>query len=130
MIENAPNTGQGEPMLENLSHFTGTETWYRTIIPGITYTEGAKYVADECSAYWLLDDIAIYQNPVEKPHIYKEEFQVWKLRTNLEKSSAVLTVEDGNGKVVDKFKIPFTTFPVERMELWYTNRVIFLPSEY
>jgi len=114
-------------MLENLGQFTGTEHWYRTVVPSITYTDGAKYVADQCESYWLLDDIAIYQT-LDK--IRKEEFQVWKLKVDLAKSEGVLSCEDGNNHVVFTKKIPFTDFPVAEMTLWYVDKVILLPSEY
>ena len=45
-----------------MSQFTGTGHWYRFgIVPNITCTDGAKYVADTAGAYWLLDEIAIAQ---------------------------------------------------------------------
>lgn len=116
----------------DLSQFTGTEHRYRTVIPSITYTDGCKYVAEECGAYWLLDDIAIYQM---EPKVRKEEFQVWKMVTDLEKSTAVLTCSDGGkdgkeSKVVFTKSIALTTFPVEQIVLWMTDHVILLPSEY
>lgn len=119
-------------LLGDIGQFTGTEHWYRTVIPSITYTDGAKYVADQCQAYWLLDDIAIYQT---EEAVQKEKFQVWKLTTNLNDHTAVLSCEDGgkNGeesKVVWETEIDYTTFPVESIVLWYTDRVILLPSEY
>lgn len=55
------------------------------------YTDGAKYVADEAGAYWLLDEIAINQT---RPEIKAEEFQVWTLKVDLEKRSGVLTCDD------------------------------------
>lgn len=117
----------------DLSQFTGTSQWYPTIVPSITYTDGAKYVADTAGAYWLLDDIALY-NTYEKT-VQKEEFQVWKLAVNLEEKTGVLTCSDGgkNGhksKVVFTKQIPFTDFPVSELVIWFTDNVILLPSEY
>lgn len=64
-----------------MNQFTGSEHWYRFgIVPGITCTDGAKYVADTAGAYWLLDEIAIPQR-FEKS-VASEEFQVWKLVVN------------------------------------------------
>ncbi len=46
----------------DLMQFTGSENWYRHAINrNVLFTDGAKYVADEGSAYWLLDEIAIIQ---------------------------------------------------------------------
>ena len=46
----------------DLDQFTGSENWYRHgLNRNVTFTDGAKYVADEGGAYWLLDAIAICQ---------------------------------------------------------------------
>jgi hypothetical protein len=51
---------------EDLPQFTGSENWYRhPINRKVTFTDGAKYVADMAGAYWLLDEIAIIQ-PYDK----------------------------------------------------------------
>ena len=58
----------------DLRHFTGSETWYRHgINRKVLFTDGAKYVADHGSAYWLLDEIALIQ-PYDK-RVTAEEFQ-------------------------------------------------------
>ena len=45
-----------------LAQFTGSEHWYRHgLVRDILFTDGAKYVADQGGAYWLLDEIAIAQ---------------------------------------------------------------------
>jgi hypothetical protein len=47
---------------ENLRHITGSENWHRFgINRKVLCTDGAKHVADEGGAYWLLDAIAIAQ---------------------------------------------------------------------
>lgn len=46
----------------DLRQFTGTEQWYRHGLNRVVlYTDGAKYVVDQCGAYWLLDEIALSQ---------------------------------------------------------------------
>jgi hypothetical protein len=69
-----------------MSQFTGSECWYRHgLVPGITFTDGAKYVADQAGAYWLLDEIALAQKYEKK--VAAEEFQVWKLTVNSDDSA-------------------------------------------
>jgi len=55
----------------NLRQFTGSENWYRHgINRDVLFTDGAKFVADEAGAYWLLDTIAIcqrYEKSVSAP---------------------------------------------------------------
>jgi hypothetical protein len=47
---------------EDLAQFIGSEQWYRhSPVRSITFTGGAKYVADHGGAYWLLDEIALAQ---------------------------------------------------------------------
>ena len=111
-----------------MSQFTGSEHWYRHgLVPSITFTDGAKYVADAAGAYWLLDEIALAQRFDTK--VAAEEFQVWKLTVNAD-STATLVCEDGNHNVVCTKQIPFTDFPPEGVSLWFENNVIYLPSEH
>lgn len=64
--------------LTDLKHFTGSQEWFRhPLNRSVLFTEGAKYVADQAGAYWLLDEIALAQQYVRT--VRAEEFQVWKL---------------------------------------------------
>jgi hypothetical protein len=111
-----------------MSQFTGSEHWYRFgIVPDITCTDGAKYVADTAGAYWLLDEIALAQKYVKE--VAAQEFQVWKL-TVKEDNSATLVCEDGNYNTVFSKPIPFTDFPKDGVTLWFADNVIYLPSEH
>jgi hypothetical protein len=127
------NQQQGETMTTSLdqnilSQFTGSEHWYRHgLVPSITFTDGAKYVADAAGAYWLLDEIALAQRFDQR--VAAEEFQVWKLTVNPD-STAALVCEDGNDNVVCTKSIPFTDFPIQGVTLWFCNNVIYLPSEH
>ena len=113
---------------DELSRFTGSENWYRHgIARNVLFTDGAKYVADQGGAYWLLDEIALAQRGQKR--VAAEEFQVWKLTVKPDRT-ATLTCDDGNGNVVFEKAIPFTDFPVESIELWFENNTIYLPSEH
>ena len=111
-----------------LAQFTGSESWFRHgINRAVLFTDGAKYVADQAGAYWLLDEIAIIQ-----PHdarLRGEEFQVWKLAVNADQTG-VLTCEDGNDNVVYTKELEYTDFPLDGITLYFTNNTILLPSEY
>ena len=111
-----------------ISQFTGSEHWYRFgIVPDITCTDGAKYVADTAGAYWLLDEIALAQKYVKE--VAAQEFQVWKLSVRDDRS-ATLTCEDGDCNPVYSKPIPFTDFPKDGVTLWFADKVIYLPSEH
>ena len=108
--------------------FFASENWYRHgLVASILFTDGAKYVADEGGAYWLLDEIALAQR-YEKA-VAAESFQVWKLAVNADRT-AVLTCGDGNDREVFKKAIPFTHFPADEITLWFANNTIYLPSEH
>jgi uncharacterized protein DUF6876 len=112
-----------------MAQFTGSTRWYRHgLVPAITFTDGAKYVADTAGAYWLLDEIAFAQRFEGK--VAAEPFQVWKLAVNPGDDSATLVCEDGNDNVVFAKAIEFTDFPKEGVTLWFANNVIYLPGDH
>jgi len=112
----------------DLLQFTGTENWYRHgLNRAVLFTDGAKYVADTCGAYWLLDEIALSQRYDKR--VAGEEFQVWTLSVNPDRT-AMLACGDGNGNEVFSKQIAFTDFPLDSVTLWYTDNTILLPSEY
>jgi hypothetical protein len=94
----------------DLSRFNGSEKWYRHgLNRKVLFTEGAKYVADQGEAYWLLDTIAICQR--SEKHVTAEPFQVWKLNV-VSGRSATLVCGDGRGNIVYRQSISFTDFPL------------------
>lgn len=110
-----------------LSNFIGTERYYR-LYPHAVLTDGTKYLADEAGAYWLMDAISSYLPQFTG----KQEFVVAKLvRTG---SKAQLTLDDGNGRVLDQQHIPYTDFPLTSIQLYACfdgeQWVLMLCSEY
>jgi hypothetical protein len=113
---------------KDLAQFTGSENWYRHgINRNVLFTDGAKYVADQGGAYWLLDAIAIAQR--HDKSVTAEGFQVWKL-TVREDRTASLVCGDGNDNIVYTQHIEYTDFPLDEITLYFANNVIHLPSEY
>ena len=112
----------------DLRNFTGSEHWYRHgLVRSILFTDRANYVADEGGAYWLLDEIALAQRHDKR--VMAEEFQVWTLKVNADRT-ATLSCEDGNNNIVYTKEIPFTDFPANEITLWFANNTIYLPSEH
>ena len=111
-------------ILEDLNSFTGTVNYYKAGL-GIHYTDGVKHLADVCKSYWLIDMIVSWQ--VDK-RVRKEEFQVCRLA--VENQIAVFTIEDGNGNIVAVQEIAYTDFPLPNIEILYSNKIIYLPSEH
>ena len=101
----------------NLALFTGAEHYYRHTSHAVL-TDGTKYLAEAADAFWLMDAIASYLPQFTG----KEDFIVAKLvRTG---SSAQLTLEDGNGRVLDQQHIEHTEhtehtdFPLTSCQLY------------
>ena len=112
-----------------LNMFSGTEHWYEHFMPGILFTDGIKYLANEAKAYWLIDLIASWQTDKK---VAKESFQVWIIR--VDGTKAVVTCEDGNGNVVASQDIPYTDFPLKEYRVYLEDdgehKVILLTGEH
>lgn len=115
----------------DLPNFYGSQTYTRwsSLFRQFVLTEGAKYIADECGAYWLMDAIASHIGS------YKgEEFVVAKLTRATASNGWLLRLEDGNdGLLVDQL-IEFSDFPLDKLTLYVIPQddlwVVMLPSEY
>ena len=114
-----------DEILENLPYFTGTEHYYLHLF-GVKYTDGVKYLAESCECFWLIDLISSYQ---ADPKIKNEEFQVFKLKVNPDKTATV-EISDGNHNILATQDIEFTDFPLPEIEIWCIDKIAILPSEY
>jgi len=112
-----------------LSQFSGgTVNYYRHALKRkVLFTDGAKYVADEGGAYWLLDEIALAQGRDKR--VDRQPFQVWMLTVRPNRS-ATIRVEDGNYNLLLIRELEFTDFPISEITLWFSNNVIYLPVEH
>lgn len=112
----------------DLSQFTGTENYYvHPLNRNVTYSDGARHVAQEGGAYWLLDVIALAQCADKR--LSRAPFQVWALAVRADRC-ATITVEDGNYKMLWTHTVEYTDFPTAGITLWFTNNVIYLPNEH
>ncbi|MEY2758121.1 MAG: hypothetical protein RIR33_1899 [Pseudomonadota bacterium] len=113
---------------QDLAQFTGSETFYRhPLSGGCIYTEGAQYLAEAGSAYWLLDAILCPQPHV--PELRSADFQVWTLTVRKDRS-ARLVCADGNDVELYSHPISWTDFPLSKVTLWFANQTLYLPSEH
>lgn len=111
-----------------LNQFTGTEYWYKhPLYRKYCYTDGVKFLAEKGGAFWLIDDILMYQNMNE--NLRNESFCVWSLTLN-DKGGAVLTCEDGNLSFLFSTEITYTDFPLKQIKLYCIDNVLLLTSEY
>jgi len=82
-----------EELHRHLTQFSGTERYHRTHL-GLLATDGAKYLADEAGAYWLLDIIWSVLPKIA------DEFAVLELQLEEGSCRAVVVIGDGRERVV------------------------------
>ena len=113
--------------LSHLSMFTGTEHYYR-LNRLCLLTDGTKYLAEAAGAFWLMDAAASYLIELGTADWFVQ------IKLVVTGSSAVLTLEDGNGHVRARQVIPYTDFPIPKQILYACwdgeHWVLMLPSEY
>lgn len=118
-----------EEILSKLPNFYGTENYHRwsVLFPKFVLTDGAKFIADECGAYWLMDAIASYL-----PKYRDDGFATACLKKSA--SGFLLRIEDGNDNAFATQAIEYSDFPLDEITLYVVDSgdfwVILLPSEY
>ena len=108
---------------EDLRQFYGSELFYK--YGSLKLTEGVKYLAENATCYWLLDLIRRYQTR----RISNELFQVWRLE-RVHGDQFVAKATDGNGKQLVQQVIPYSDFPLDKIEIWLDDSILLLPTEY
>ena len=122
---------EAKTLSDNLRNFTGTESYHlwSALFPHCVLTDGAKFLAENAGAFWLMDIIGSYQRNLE---VLNQPLQVWKL--TVQNNKGVVTCQDGDYRALVRQEIPFTNFPLAEITLLAAQgdsyRVIMLPSEY
>lgn len=129
----------------NLSQFTGTENYHRysLIFRNVVLTDGAKYLAENAGAFWLMDSIASYLSGYKDVFASAKMVRVLKPRPkgygiSINKAEMTeswhFTLDDGNGNVFCTQDIAYSDFPLDEITLFAAKQealwVIMLPSEY
>jgi len=119
----------------NLNGFTGTEQYYfNPFFKPIKYTDGIKFLSDN-KASWLVTDTqaVLLYNPEVKEGYEQEGFICvkWKFEGN----KAQATYTDGNENILFIQDYEYTDFlkhyvTESELNLYYTNEVLMLSSEY
>lgn len=100
---------------ECLRNFTGSEEWVQyspTLFPTVVLTDGARFVAQECGAFWLMDTISSHLPKVN------DHFAVITLsRTG---TQAVLTIADDDpaSVIYAKQEFEYTDFPLDGIKMY------------
>jgi hypothetical protein len=118
-----------------LPQFIGSVDYYNDGM-GFFHTDGIQFLAEQAGAHWLIDAIRSWQ--ISK-NVRREEFQVWTLKVNLDKKSATLIGDDGNGNTIARQQIQHTDFPLPEIKIYVEHGCIdgkneclvcLLPSEH
>lgn len=127
---------QAARLTAELAHFTGSEQFYRWnhLFKTMIITDGVKFLCDNAECWWLVDLIASHQKKALRDSML-QDFQVWTLKVDLEKSTAVAICERDTGNVFLTQKIPYSDFPLAEITLWVERAdsnmwTILLPSEH
>ncbi|MFO0355750.1 MAG: DUF6876 family protein [Sphingobacteriaceae bacterium] len=114
----------------NLSYFTGTEEYHR-FNGNILLTDGVKYMAEACQAFWFLD---IIWSVLSTSKIINDYDRVFCKLEMTDEDTAIVTLDDGNKNILYFQRIDFTDFPLKEIKVFaFVNgeyRVLLLPSEY
>jgi hypothetical protein len=112
---------------ETLSGFTGTENYYPHRIPNgmsCRLTDGAQFVRELGSAYWLFNIILSWQIKLQA-----YPFQIWKVMRQGD-GSWFITCSDGNDHLLGCQESEPADFPIDQIDIWLVDGVCMLPSEY
>lgn len=113
-------------ILNILDGFIGSEEFYR-IYPNVIITEGVKFLCEQTQCFWLIDAIFSYQT-IKK--VADEPFQVITLTVEPESPKGLIVVTDGNEVELTRQELDYTTFPLPKIRLYYTDNTVLLPREY
>lgn len=121
------NMEKPEIILENLTHFCGSESLYRHRIGGksLLYTEGILCLIESCESYWLLDLILSYQ---DSQILRSEYFQVWNLVKY--ENKWIVSCSDGDNNLLLDQDIDYSDFPLNSVKFWLVSGTVLLPTEY
>ena len=113
--------------LSALSHFTGTERYYRLSAKHLL-TDGTAYLAERAKCFWMFDAIASHLSEIGTSDWFV------LVRMQVADQRAVMFYEDGNGHEHARQEIPYTDFPLESITVYACfdgdHWVLMLPSEY
>jgi hypothetical protein len=111
-----------------LAHFNGTESLFPHWTDRLTFTDGVKYLAEKCGAFWLIDIIASYQH---RPKVRAcGDLQIWTLDLPAANQGRVTCKADTHAPVAVRQRIQYTDFPLpEGVKLYVRHGVLMLPSE-
>lgn len=118
---------QREVIEQTLPHFFGGSERFTRYQDSLLLTDGARYVAEACEAFWLMDIIWSVE-----PKLRHEPFWVVELKVS-ESATGQVIITDGNDNVLYTQALKYTDFPLPEIKLYAEfgegPRVVMLPEE-
>lgn len=107
----------------NLTQFSGgTGRYYKHFLNGV-YSDGMKYIAEQCGAYWLMD-LVLSHRPKLAKKLSLQNFPVrvtlesWKTEAKPDGAKCLVNYHNSNGEPLQFTlqTVPSTNFPFERFK--------------
>jgi len=122
---------QKEAIMQELSQFTGTETYYKASCFGnLVLTDGMNYLRNKLNCFWLIDIVASVQHLKD---IQEEKtFIVWLIEVKKDKSFIVTAWNDTpyESRKLYEQEGKYTDFLLDRFEFYQESEVLLLKSEH
>ncbi|MDX2232701.1 MAG: hypothetical protein NW220_23930 [Leptolyngbyaceae cyanobacterium bins.349] len=113
-----------------LSQFTQIDGWYQHWVNQFVFSDGIKWLCDQCECRWLLTEIAFFQMRIRSDHQQIEPFQVWHLK-RLPNYRVRLQCRGVNNQIpLIEDELRSVKFPLDEVTLWLINGMLLLPNEY
>lgn len=118
-----------DELRSGLCQFTRIDGWYHHWLNQFVFSDGVKWLSDQCDCRWLLTDIAFFQLRIRATYPQLEPFQIWHLR-DLVNGRGRLECRSGNNKLLIDDDVEVGQFILPEITLWLVNGLLLLPNEY
>ena len=113
-----------------LLQFRQIDGWYHHWLDQFVFSDGVKWLCDQCDCRWLLTEIAFFQLRIRSDYQKLEPFQIWHLKRQ-PNASVLLECRGGSSQTpFIRDQLNSVEFALDEMTLWLVNGMLLLPSEY
>jgi hypothetical protein len=115
--------------LKDIGQFYGTQNYYKGWL-GVNYTDGVNYVSNNGYSWLVTDAISVIKTDKKILDYLKEDtFLSVKLKVDVEKGTAIMTIEDGNKNILYTQNYDYTDAKRD-LVLYFVDNVLMLAGEY
>lgn len=117
-----------EEIMAELGMCVGTQAYHRHPSGLLVYTDGVLLMAGRCEAYWLIDSIA-FLVPASKAFV-SPFFRLWTLSVGEDGRGEIECRSDSGERPGIAQTVEYTDFPLAKLDLYFRDGVLYLPSEH